>query len=196
MRLQIRQTCWVMAVVVGIVMATGTGQAQGPAPQQKAEPAVVPLKVTVVMTRYKSDKAQTVVSRLPFELWVNTGSSATIRLGSDVPVPTITMVQGEGADKKSTPVASFNYRPIGTSVTVNAHDHGEGRYRLDVSIDDSQILPAATDPDLGGPRTAFQSLRTATQPILRDGQTVQHSLATDRMTGDVTKIELTLNVVK
>ncbi len=196
MTLQMRHTRWVMAVMVGMVMASGLGHAQGPAAQQKAEAAVVPLKVTVVMTRYKSDKAQTVVSRLPFELWVNTGSSATIRFGSEVPVPTIIIAQGEGADKKSTPVASFTYRSIGTSVTVNAQDHGEGRYRLEVLIEDSQVVPAVTDPEFIGPRTANQSFRATAQPILRDGQTVQHSLATDRMTGDVTKIELTLNVVK
>lgn len=196
MRLHMKQTFWVMAVVVGVVLASGSGQAQAPAAQQKAEAVVVPLKVTVVMTRHKSDKAQTVVSRLPFELWVNTGSSATIRFGSEVPVPTTRFSQAEGADTKSTPVTSFNYRSIGTSVTVSALDQGEGRYRLDVSIEDSQIVPAVTDPDVGGPRTAFQSLRAATQPILRDGQTVQHSLATDRMTGDVTKIEIMLHVVK
>jgi len=196
MRLQMRQTRWVMAVMVGVVMASGLGQAQGAAAQQKAEAAVVPLKVTVVMTRHKSDTAQTVVSRLPFELWVNTGSPATIRFGSEVPVPTTTFSPAEGADTKSTPVTSFSYRPIGTNVTVSAQDHGEGRYRLDVQIEDSQIVPAVTDPAVGGPRTANQSFRATAQPILRDGQTVQHSLATDRMTGDVTKIEVTLNVVK
>jgi len=195
MGLQMRQARWVMAVMVAVVMASGLGQAQGPAAQQKAEAVAVPLQVTVVITRYKSDKVQTVVSRLPFEVWVNSGSGATLRTNSDVPVPTTTFV-ADGPDKKSTPVTSFTYRPIGTSVTVNAHDHGEGRYRLEVLIEDSQIVPAVTDPDFGGPRTANQTFRATAQPILRDGQTVQHSLATDRMTGDVTKIEVTLNVVK
>jgi type II secretory pathway component GspD/PulD (secretin) len=189
-----RQILWVTAVMVVMVLASGAGRAQGPAARQKAEAAVIPLKVTVVVTRHKSDKAQTVVSRMPFEIWVNTGSSATLRFGSEVPVPTTRIASVEGSEK-NTPVTSFTYRSVGTSITVSAQDHGEGRYRLDVSIEDSQIIPLATGPDVGGPRTGNQSFRSATQPILRDGQTVQHSLATDIVTGDVIKAEVTLNVV-
>lgn len=205
MRLQMRQTLWVMAVMVGAVVSAGTSYAQTPAPpsppagsaQQKPEPVVIPLKVTVVITRYKSDKAQTVVSRLPFELWVNTGSSATIQWQSEVPVPTTTFVTPEGGNKPA-PVTTFNYRGIGTGVTVEARALADGRFSLSVSINDSQIVPAPefADPSVGGPRTANQTLRNQATPILRDGQTVQHSLSSDRVTGDITKVDVTLNVVK
>jgi len=194
-KIQMRQTLWAIAVVAGVVMATGASHAQTPTAQQKAEAVVVPLKVTVVITRHKSDKAQTVLSRLPFELWVNTGSDATLRIGSEVPVPSTTLSKDETTNKV-TPVTTFNYRSVGTSVTVNASDLGGGRFQVKVSLSDSQILPFEIGTSLDGPRTANQSLQTTTAPILRDGQTVQHSLATDRVTGDVTKIEVTLNVVK
>lgn len=191
---QMKQALWVLAVMTGVVAATGAGYAQGPA-AQKAETAIVPLKVTVVITRHKSDKAQTLLSRLPFELWVNTGNASTIRFNSEVPVPT-TMLSQDQATNKTTPVTSFTLRSIGTSLTVEAQALADGRFSIPLSIDDSQILPTPVDSGGGLPRTGTQSLRTQTTLLLRDGQTVQHSLATDRVTGDVTKVEVTLNVVK
>lgn len=203
MRLQMRQTLWAMAVIVGVVMAAGTSYAQTPPPpsppagaaQAKPEPVVIPLKVTVVITRFKSDKAQTVVSRMPFELWVNTGSSSTVNFGSEVPVPTTTFASQEGA--KSTPVTSFNYRSIGTQLTVEARDRADGRFSIAVSINDAQIMQAPTfDPAVGGPRAAFQTIRAQATTIVRDGQTVQHSLSSDRVSGDLTRVDVTVNVVK
>lgn len=205
MRLQMKQMLWAMAVIVGVVMAAGAGYAQAPTPpagaasaaQQKPEPVVIPLKVTVVITRYNSDKAQTVVSRMPFEVWVNTGSSSTLQARSEVPVPTTTFVTPEGGNKAA-PVTSFNYRSIGTGLTVGATALSDGRFSVAVSIDDSHIVPAPefVDPSVGGPRTANQSLRNQATTILRDGQTVQHSLTSDRLSGDLTRVDVTVNVVK
>lgn len=195
MKTQMKQALWVMVVMTGLVAATGSSYAQAPAAPQKAEAVVVPLKVTVVITRHKSDKAQTVLSRLPFELWVNTGSDATMRISSEVPVPTTTVSKDE-ATGKMVSVPTWIMRPVGTSVTVNASDLGDGRFQLKVSLNDSQYVPFSADVPSGAPRTASNSLQTTTAPIVRDGQTVQHSLATDRVTGDMTKIEVTLNVVK
>lgn len=203
MRLQMRQTLWVTAVMVGVVMVAGTSYAQAPLPlppsgaaQAKPEPVVVPLQATVVITRYKSDKAQTVVSRMPFEVWVNTGGASTVMFNSDVPVPTTTFATAEGAEKP-TPVTTFNHRSIGTQLTIEARALADGRFSLGVSISDSQIVPwPAFDPSIGGPRTANQNHRAQATLVLRDGQTVQHSLTSDRVSGDLTKVEVTLNVVK
>lgn len=199
MRIQMKQPLWVMAVIAGVVMTSGKGYAQAPPSppppaQQKAEAVVVPLKVTVVITRHKSDKAQTVVSRLPFELWVNTGrEGASLRFHSEVPVPTTTL-----STDRAQVVQSYSNKTLQTSVTCNAQDLGNGRFRLDIGIDDAQLLPLSRPAEVGGefPQTATQYFRATTQPVLRDGQTVQHSLATDRITGDITKVEVTLNVVK
>jgi hypothetical protein len=194
---QMKRALWVMAVMTGVVAATGAGYAQGPAAQQKAEAAIVPLRVTVVITRHKSDKAQTVLSRLPFDVWVNTGGTATLRFDSSMPVPTPTFMSGGAEGEKPKPVTSFSYRSMGTSLTVSdARALGDGRFMINLAIEDSQIVPAVSDPNVGGPTTGTQTHRTQASPVLRDGQTVQHSLVTDRVTGDVTKVEVTLNVVK
>ncbi len=204
MRLQMRQTLWVMALMVGAVMAAGTSYAQTPPPpsppagaaQAKPEPVVIPLKVTVVITRYKSDKAQTVVSRMPFEVWVNTGSSSTVNFSSEVPVPTTTFAAVEGTNKTN-PVTSFNYRGMGTQLTVEARAQADGRFSVAVSINDNQIVQAPTfDPAVGGPKAAFQTIRAHATTLSRDGETVQHSLSSDRVSGDLTRIDVTVNVVK
>jgi hypothetical protein len=42
----------------------------------------------------------------------------------------------------------------------------------------------------------FRRFETAIEVILRDGQTVQTIASTDPVTGEVVKIDVTLNVVK
>jgi archaellin len=193
-----RQKMFAMVVMAAVVLATGAGYAQtpaaAPAAQQKPEPVIVPLKVTVVITRQKSDKAQTVVSRLPFELWVNTGrDGASLRFHSEVAVPTSSF-----STEKNQVVQSYSNKTLQTSVTCNASDLGNGRFRLDIGIDDAQLLPMSRPAEgtTDFPQTATQYFRATTQPVLRDGQTIQHSLATDKISGDVVKVEITLNVVK
>lgn len=183
------------SILVGVLLATAVGSAQSPATQQKPEPPTMPLKVAVVIIRHTSDKAQAVLSRIPFELFVNPGIASTVRYSSEVPVPTTTMSKDE-ATNKTTPVVSYSYRSIGTSLTVEARALGDGRFALSISIDDSQMIPTPAGAGDGVPRASHQGFRTQTTVILRDAETVQHSLATDRVTGDVTKVTVSLDVLK
>jgi hypothetical protein len=68
-----------------------------------------------------------------------------------------------------------------------------------LSVTDSQVLahPAggapAARPDLP-PR--YQSFRSSNRLLLRDGQTVQYIAASDRASGEVVKLDVTMNVIK
>ena len=42
----------------------------------------------------------------------------------------------------------------------------------------------------------FKSFKTSASLLLRDGQSAQHSTATDKVSGDVWKVDVTLNVIK
>jgi len=42
----------------------------------------------------------------------------------------------------------------------------------------------------------FQQFRTQANLLIRDGQTVQSTVATDPVTGHVTKVDVTVNIVK
>jgi len=187
MRLSKRRTA--AMVLVAALVLSGAGRVQA---QQSAKPAdapPVPLKVTVTIARYEGDKK---TASLPFVLWVNTGDNqANIQVGSDVPVPQTTFaVAKEGV---SVPTTSFSYRSVGTNITCSASALGDGLYRLLLSVNDSQIFRQNT-PGVVGP--VFQNFKTTNSPILRDGGTVQFAVGTDKTTGEVIKLDVTLNVVK
>lgn len=71
-----------------------------------------------------------------------------------------------------------------------------GRYRLDITIDDTSVYPEPGDgaPARGTP--TFRTFRTSDSVVVRDGETTQVTSAVDKVTGEVVKIDVTLTVVK
>lgn len=191
MKLSVKSIVAAACAVAVLVAIPAWAQERG---GEKPAPVVTPLKVTVVLTRQPAGKPATAAEKLPFEMWVNTGSQATVRMSADVPVPTVVVPEDETGAKK-TPVTSFNIRTVGTSLSVSASEAGGGRYRLEMSVDDSRIT------DFGGvsaslPRAGSQTYRAQTAVLLRDGQTVQHSLGTNSVTGDTVTVSITVAVIK
>ena len=76
----------------------------------------------------------------------------------------------------------------------------DGRYRLDLTIDDSSVYGDEPGPQgemkRMGDRLAFRSFKSTNTLILKDGQSTQYTTATDKVSGEVTKIDVTLNVIK
>ncbi len=150
-----------------------------------AEAASVPLKVTVAISRFEGEKK---TASLPFVLWVNTGGQANIQMGSDVPVPQ-PVLTGNGNSM------SYSRRSLGTNISCEAEALADGLYRVTLTVQDTQLfrMPGGESAQLG---PGFQNFRAQNSPILRDGQTVQFSVATDKTSGEVIKLDVTLNVVK
>jgi hypothetical protein len=189
MRPTIKAVC--AAVVMTALMASGVGRiearADGQGPGDKGAPPI-PLKVTVTISRWEGEKR---TANLPFVLWVNTGGSANVQMGSDVPVPTMTMKEGV-----TVPVQSFNYRSLGTNITSKAEAVSDGLYRLQIDVQDTQVFRLPTGATTASPAAVYQNFRSSNSPILRDGQTVQFAVATDKTSGEVIKLDVTLNLVK
>ncbi len=175
----------VSAVVLSAVMLTsGAATALAQQTEKAPPPPTVPLKVTVTVSRFQGEKK---TASLPFVLWVNTGGVATIQMGSQVPVPSTVIQGGQVA-------SSFTLKDIGTNITCQASNLLEGLYKLEVSVQDSQVFRQVDGKTDSLP--SFQSFRSTNSPMLRDGQTVQFAVATDKTSGEVIKLEVTLNVVK
>lgn len=174
-----------LMLVIAFVMS-GVGQVQAQQSGKPAEAPPVPLKITVTIARFEGEKK---TASLPFVLWVNTGDQASIQMGSDVPVPQATFAATkEGA----APVTSFQYRTLGTNIACSATALGDGLYRLTLTVQDTQVF--RQNPNAVGP--VFQNFKSTNSPILRDGGTVQFAVATDKTTGEVIKLDVTLNLVK
>jgi hypothetical protein len=176
----------VVAVVVMSVLMCGIVGAQQapPSSQQSAAKEPVLLKVQVVISRRQGDK---VISRHPYALNVDAdGSRANLKMGAQIPV---SASNGEGK-------AFYNYRDVGTDINCSAKTLENGRYRLDIGLTDNEVLAEDTkDATKGLPQ--FGSFSIANEvAVLRDGQTTQLTTATEKSTGTVITVDVTLNVVK
>lgn len=192
-----------IAVLVVITVAGGAALAQEPKPApEQASPGparppsrptlAVPLEVQIVIARYQGEKK---VSSLPYTLAVNanSGENTQLNIGGDVPIPMTTFTPvGDG---KPSPLVSFQYKNIGTSINCRATSIDDGRFDLRVEIDESSVYTSA-DGAKTGESPSFRSFRARNTLLLRDGQMRQYTAATDRVSGETIRIEVTLRVVK
>jgi len=181
--------------VLALALSQGLG-AQGQAATQPPPKAVVPVKVDIVLSRYQGDKK---TSSLPFTLLVNFNDrynpQTSVRMGVDIPVGTVSTTSANGAVTTTKP----DYRNVGTSIDCRGTTTDDGRYALYVNIvdqsvytpdADSRAVMHATDP------AAFRTFSTSNNVTLRDGQTLQFTMATDKISGEVLKVEVTATALK
>jgi hypothetical protein len=170
-------------------------------PSRRESRAPIPLKVTVVLSRYQGEKR---ISSMPYVLGVTAGATApgpktTLRMGTNVPV--VATVFG-GGDGKTIPQSSYTFRDVGTNIDCTAwgEETTTGLFQVSLTITDSSI---GLDPSkkTGAPGVvpdipSFRNFNSSFTALLRDGQTTQYTSATDPVTGELMKIDVTLNVMK
>ena len=159
-------------------------------------------KVDVVLTRQLAGKD---VGRLPFTLWLaatpasaggtNASSGAqSIRVGVDVPVGTTTKTGG--SQTAPTTTVTQEYRNIGTSIDARVSLIDETACSLWVIVQDSSIFVPPAGPANTMLAEAFRTLSIQNTWTMHDGQTAPFGLATDKVTGETVRLDVTLTVVK
>ena len=178
-------------LIVFGVLAVASAQDGKPVTAAPPKPVPqVPLEVEVVITRYDGAKK---LSSLPYMLAVNANAPAEVvlNMGTQVAVPTSTF--SPVGDEKTKPLVSYNYRDVGTRISSRARTV-DGGFDLTLNIDDSSVY---TSPVAGGGQMpAFRTFSSRNTLLLRDGQMREYTAATDRVSGEVVKISVTLKVVK
>jgi hypothetical protein len=168
-----------------------------PTPAPRGRGPLIPLEVQITIARYQGEKR---ISSIPYVLAVNTNSGdAQLTMNVDVPVPSGPVA----SDDKPQPFQSFNYRGVGTNIVCGATTTpDEGRYEITIGIDESTVVPIP-NPEPGSGQTitragmpAFRNFKSRNRLILRDGQMRQYTAATDRITGETVRIEVSVKVVK
>ena len=206
-------TAVALVIVAGVTLraqeqsAQASASAQGSAtaepPRNRTQAAAVPLKVTIVLSKYQKDKK---VSSLPYELTVVTNNGPSrMRMGTQVAVPDM------GASVPASPAAGapspqkigpFTYRDIGTNIDCLARELDSGRFGVTVTIEDSSMYEDNQRTGDGAKVqkvegvSSVRTFRTTNQLVLRDGQSSEFTAATDKVTGEVIKAAVTLTVVK
>lgn len=178
------------------VLAQGQPAFPGPAGP------VVPLKVQIVMSRYHGEKK---VSSLPYTLTVNANDGmimpdgrfspfniARLRTGANVPIPSV-------ATPMETPVGPVQYKQIGTNIDCTARSTDDGRFRVDISIEDTSVYSEGQTAE-GVPKVkdipSFRTFQSSNTVILKDGQSTQFLASADKITAEITKVDVTVTVVK
>ena len=193
-----------IAMLAGLLMlapvAAATAQDK-PTPPPKAAPAPAekptPLKVQVLIARFQGEKK---IASAPYMLAVSAGNVnrelARLRIGTEVPIST--PPSGPPADGKPATPPGIQYRPVGTNIDCFVRRVDDTSFVVELTIEQSAVVdddqqklqrPLANAP-------AFRSFRFTNSAVLRDGQTTQFTNAADSLTGEVVRVDVTLNVVK
>jgi hypothetical protein len=145
----------------------------------------------VVFARYQGE---TKLSSLPYTLAVNADDRPSrIRMGISVPI--------QHQVQENFP-AQTTYRDVGNNLDCSADSQPDGRFRVACVLEQSSVYtaggerPASLGNQAIGSLPVLRTFRSEAQLLLREGQTGLYTTATDPVSGDILKIEMTLTVVK
>lgn len=165
----------------------------------KAEAQTTPVKVTVVFTEFDGDKK---TKSLPYTVYINAPDASELksqwvkmRVGSRVPVYT-------GGS-----TGNMTYLDVGTNIDARAAHTPEGHFLLYLNLERSwaegytlvpvQRPPEQIDPHAGSfQEPIIRNFRSELDLKLREGQTLESTMATDPVSGKVMKVEVSLSAVK
>jgi hypothetical protein len=182
-----------VALVLAVVLLPATSAVAVP---EEGSPAgrqsLVPLNVQVVFSEFDGDRK---VSSLPYLIPVNAAAEghdrSTVRMGIRVPLT--------GKD------GQIVYMDVGTNIDCWAGAEADGRFEVGLQVERTSIYSGGSEQK--PMELTADALAIAPQPIvrtysasmallMRDGQTVQRSIATDPLSGRVLKLDVTVNVAR
>jgi hypothetical protein len=179
-----------VAVIVPIVLASALVAPPAALAQEKPSPTLVPLRVQLVISRQAGEKK---VSSLPYTVWVtaNDRKVTSVRMGVQIPV-TQTVFSKEGG----APATSYSYRDVGTNIDIQANATEGGQFSLEIRLNDSSLGVDIKEPGVAAGRPTFRNFSSSFNILLRDGQTAQYASATDPVSGETLKVDVTIAVLK
>jgi type II secretory pathway component GspD/PulD (secretin) len=157
------------------------------------------LKVQFVLSRYQGEKK---VGSTPYMLGVLSGGQKTsLRVGTQVPVVMTVFGSKSEGGLATIPQQSYSYRDVGTNIDCQAQSVGNGLFSLTVTVEDSSIHAdrssnTAEQKQVLRDIPSFRSFRASFAIMLREGQTMQYASATDPISGEVMRIDVTLTLAK
>jgi hypothetical protein len=186
--------------VLALVLVAAV-QASTPPKETRAD---TPLRVQITISTFEGEKK---ISSVPYTLSVTAVRTAPskisqLRMGTKVPLPATKPPSVDGKPLTEIPgmVAGggpVTYHEIGTNIDCAAWLADDDRYELSITVEDNSIPrdEAARVAKTQGP-PLIRSFRLHNRVILRDGQSTQFTAATDRISGETVRVDVTLNVAK
>src|SRR5262245_32632098 len=179
------------SIVGSVALLLATAVAAGAQERAATSAPATPLKVQVVLSRYEGERK---VANMPYTLLVNAGerdNRVTLRMGVSLPV------SSAGKDGPT-----VNVYDVGTNMDCTATPGDGGRFRISLAVNHTSVYEShQTHLQAAVPRpgASAQLRRSCTSSFflnLKDGETGESIVATDPVTGEVMKIDVTIHVVK
>lgn len=173
------------------VTTTSAGSTTPAAAVPKPESSGLLVRVDVVVIRLQGDKK---ISSLPYTVYATPGYNSSLRLGQQVPVVTALASAPNGNEVSK----SVTYQSVGTNIDVNGFRvRSDGRYEMAIALSSSFVYAV---PGSNTERTTDQPVigsYTVNGPVIvRDGQTLSFSTATDKVTGETMRADLVVTAMK
>ncbi len=172
---------------LSFVFAAGLAAAEEKTERPSKTPT--PLRIQVTLARYQGEKK---VSSAPYTLSLGADDRpGRIRMGTQVPIQV-----------KDTP-GQVVYKDVGNNIDCSALAFGNERFKLTCTFEQSSVYSADADRKSAGAADVslgnvplFRMFRADATLFLRDGQSGQYTAATDPVSGETLKVDVTLNVLK
>lgn len=181
----------VLMILVCALSLSGSAFAQAVA---TTTPSVV-LKLQVTVSRYMGTNR---LSSNPYALSLVPNESASIRIGVEVPVPSA-YTNPNTSPAPPNPQPAYTLQQVGTQIDGNAALQPDGRYKVRLTVTERSVLPAAQATEQGArvPNVpSFRNVVLTSTVYLGDGQSAQFSSATDKVSGEVFKVDVSLALEK
>jgi hypothetical protein len=168
-------------------------------------PTSMAVTLDVVIARYTGEKADKKVSSVPYSLALTarSGSSGnapptSLRLGNKVPIPATVFNAAGDAKASPAPITAFTYQDMGINIDARAGIRPDGRFEVFLTMNETSVASPRDVQGLPsvGSGAVIRSFQLNDTVILRDGETRQFTSATDRVTGETVKIDVTIKTVK
>jgi hypothetical protein len=186
-----------LVAVLTVLTRSGAGQEQSKSegtPSAEARPKeVTPLRVGVTFVEFEGDRK---VKSLPYTLVVVADAKnpkSIVKVGSRVPVYT-------GKD------SGMQYLDVGSNIDCTAFRAKDGEFHLTLDLERSWVegdVSVAVEKGNSSqssvgqfPEPIVRQFRSELSLMLRDGQSVESTFATDPLSGKVFKVEVSLTVLK
>jgi len=190
---------WMSVSLILAMSVTSLASVRAMAPQtaQQTPKVATPVKIDLTLTRLQGEKK---LSSMPYSIMVMADDSFTdgrgsLRIGFDVP----TGSQTSTTSQQGVTTSRADYRNIGIQADVRVQKFDDTRYRVQVNLTDSGVYSADADARTL-PRTvdpvAFRSFSSQGVVLLRDSQASQVIVATDKITGETLRADVTLTILK
>jgi len=186
-----RKLCaWTTVAFLGACGAAAAqdGKETSSAATDTSGPVGAQLRVRFLLTRHRGEQK---VSSRPYMLLFHAEEKATrVFIGSQVPLR---------ANQNGVPTVVF--KNVGVEAEASARLLSDGRYRVEARFEDSYVFDAGEA--VHSPATAgadenpiLRVLQSDAKLAIRDGETLPFASAVDPITGDLVRVDVTLNVVR